>query len=186
MKDLHFYLKRFKSIVTKEYMHGISGGIIDNLLKPQFEGEFCPPYSLENLLDRIVNPNDDTIAFSIFEKHFIKDNLRFKVEYQGKDITTPKLKDQSVKILNLINPSIYDKVDVIKNHLYSTPEGVKYPDRLVKLDNGKLFDVSFKGTNPTTNIKPLLKSVAELDAGLKFSYIVVKSYNNELKNAFLK
>lgn len=186
MKNLDIYLTRFKSKVKDEYINNTPNGIIDLLISPQFVGEYCPTYSIEELLDRIIDPNNNKIAYSVFEKHFLKSSLRFKVEYKGKDITTQKMVNQSITVLNAISPSVYSKVDLIKKHLYPSQTLIKNSSKLIQLNNGEWFDSSFNGTNPTTNIRPFLQSISEVDKDLQYYYIVLRGYNNELKNAFLK
>jgi len=196
MKDLEKKLDLFISKVNDEYHKNIpAGGIINTLIKPIFEGEYKPNYELIDLVSYIINDPNKSTAYSIFEKHFMKTNLRFKVLYNKKDVTTNKMKEQIPSLLNVIDESIYTSIEKINKHLFNSIEDAKNvykqnnkilnPKDLIQLNSGKYFDSSFNGTNPTTNVRPILSELINLDPKLEYIKVPEKGFNNEMINAYL-
>lgn len=194
MKDLKKKLDLFVFKVNDEYYKNMpEGGIIDTLIKPIFEGEYRPNYELKTLVSSIIK--DKSIAYSIFEKHFMKTNLRFKVLYNKKDVTTNKMKEQIPFLLNIIDESIYTSIEKINKHLFNSIKDARNvykqnnkilnPKVLTQLNSGKYFDSSFNGTNPTTNVRPILSELINLDSKLEYIKVPGKGFNNEMINAYL-
>jgi predicted house-cleaning noncanonical NTP pyrophosphatase (MazG superfamily) len=196
MKDLKKKIDLFVSKVNDEYHKNIPiGGIIDTLIRPIFEGEYKPNYELKHLVSSIINDPNKSTAYSIFEKHFMKTNLRFKVLYNKKDVTTNKMKEQIPSLLNIIDESTYTSMEKINKHLFNSIEDAKNvykqnnkilnPKVLTQLNSGKYFDSSFNGTNPTTNVRPILSELINLDSKLEYIKVPEKGFNNEMINAYL-
>ena len=194
MKDLDKYLEKFQNKVKREYMYKIEGGIIDSLLRRNFKGKYAPSCSFQELLDQIIC--NEQIAYSVFEKHFLKTNLRFNVFYNGKNITTKKMKEQIPTLLNILPQNIYTSVKKLNKHLFDSVEDAQNSYKqynktlniknITQLNSGKFFDSSFNGTNPTTNVRPILDELIKLDPKLKYTNIPEKGFNQELINCYLK
>ena len=196
MKDLEKKLDLFVSKVQDEYNNKIpEGGIINTLIAPKFEDEYKPDYDLKTLISAIVN--NKSVAKSEFEKYFLKTNLRFKVLYDNIDVTTSKMKDQIPSLLNIIDENVYISIERIKKNIFKSIEEAEITKKtkannkhiqqntLIKLNSGKYFDSSFNGTNPTTNVRPILDELVKLDPKPQYKKIPTKGFNNEMINAYL-
>ena len=193
MKDLKKKLDLFVSKVHDEHNNSIKGGIIDTLIKPICEGEFGLNVTPEELIGSILF--NKSIAYGIFERHFIKSNLRFKIFYKGKEIISKSMKEQIPDVLNLLGEETYIFVEKINKHLFNSMDEVKKsyktnnkvfePKNITFLNSKKCFDHSFNGTNPTINIKPCLDDLIKLDTQLTYESYIKKGYNNELLKAYL-
>tara|TARA_R110000803_G_scaffold102158_1_gene170190 strand:- start:272 stop:859 length:588 start_codon:yes stop_codon:yes gene_type:complete len=195
MKDLKKKLDLFVSKVHDECNRNMpEGGIIDTLIKPIFESEYKPNYDLKTLIGVILN--DKSVARSEFGKHFLKTNLRFKISYNGEDITTDEMVQQIPKILNTLDLEICKSVDKIKKHIYVSKENAKKltkkgtyksipQNHLIQLSSGEYFDRNFGGTNATTNVKPILDELIKLDPKLTYKKVPIEGYNQEVIKAYL-
>jgi|TARA_R110000803_G_C11789415_1_gene297821 hypothetical protein len=193
MKDLEKEIDLFISKVKNEHITSVKGGIIDTLIKPLCEGEFALEVSSEKLIAAICM--DKSIAHGIFERHFMKTNLRFKVLYNGDDVTTYKMKEQIPSLLNILHENVYTSIEKINKHLFDSIEHVKNtykhnnktlnPKIITQLNSGKYFDISFNGTNATTNVRPILDELVKLDPKLTYIKVPKKGFNNEMINAYL-
>jgi hypothetical protein len=193
MQDLNKNIKIFQNKVLDEVTLKTKGGIIDLLLKDIFKGDYPPPYTLEQLTDQIIT--NKASAYSVFEKYFITTKVRYKVFYNGEDITENKLKYQLPAIMDIIGKEEYSKFKKITNHTYPSllEAETKYSDTskvfdekdFKKLKSGDYLDTSFGKTNVTVNLRPIMEELVTSNSKLNFTPNPTKAYNKQLIIALL-